>query len=227
MIKHILWDIDGTLLNFSLAEAKAMRACFKEFGLGELSDERLSIYKEINNKYWKALEKGELTRIEVLEGRFEEFFKMFDYDQSVVPDFNISFQKNLGKTYVFNKNAHDTITALSKKYKQYAATNGSIIAQEGKLKGTGLDKILKDVFISELIGYEKPSVEFFSYVFKKIGSANKDEYVIIGDSLSSDIKGGNQAGIKTIWFNPDGLVNEDKIDVDYEIENLLEVLDIL
>lgn len=227
MIKYILWDIDGTLLNFSMAESNAMRACFAEYNLGELSDDRLEVYKNINDKYWKRLERGEISRIEVLEGRFKEFFSQYGYNTDVVSDFNISYQENLGKTYVFNDNAYETVMKLNGKYNQYAATNGSIIAQKGKLKGAGLDGVLKDVFISELIGYEKPSEKFFSYIFDSIGSFKREEYVIIGDSLTSDIAGGNRAGIKTIWFNPDSLSNPNNIGYDYEIKNLSEVLNIL
>ena len=227
MIKYILWDIDGTLLNFSMAESNAMRACFAEYNFGDLSDDRLKVYKSINDKYWKRLERGEISRIEVLEGRFKEFFSQYGYNTDVVSDFNISYQENLGKTYVFNDNAYETVMKLDGKYNQYAATNGSIIAQKGKLKGAGLDGVFKDVFISELIGYEKPSEKFFSYIFDSIGSYKREEYVIIGDSLTSDITGGNRAGIKTIWFNPDGLSNPNNVCYDYEIKNLSEVLNIL
>ncbi len=227
MIKYVLWDVDGTLLNFHLAEENAIRACFDEYGLGDLSDDRLAVYRKINNKYWKALERGEITRLEVLEGRFREFFQKFGYDTDIVSDFNISFQENLGKTYVFNDKAYETVNKLGDRYKQYAATNGFAIAQEGKLKGAGLDTIFEDVFISEKIGFEKPSKEFFDYIFDTIGSREKSQYVIIGDSLTSDIRGGNNAGIKTIWFNPDRLEKDKDIDFDYEVINLEEVLDIL
>lgn len=227
MIKYVLWDIDGTLLNFHIAEENAIRSCFEEYKLGEISDKMLEVYRSINNKYWKALEKGKVTRIEVLEGRFEDFFKKYSIDTSIVKDFNISFQKNLAKTYVFNDNAYETVKKLNGKYKQYAASNGSAIAQRGKLKRAGLDGIFKDVFISEQIGFEKPNPEFFNYVFDKIGSHDKSEYVIIGDSLTSDILGGNLSAIKTIWFNPDCLESEPKIHFDYEINNLKEVLEIL
>lgn len=222
-----MWDVDGTLLNFHLAEENAIRACFDEYGLGELSDDRLAVYRKINNKYWKALERGEITRLEVLEGRFREFFEKYGYDTEIVSDFNISFQESLGKTYVFNDKAYETVNKLGDRYKQYAATNGSAIAQEGKLKGAGLDTIFEDVFISEKIGFEKPSKEFFDYIFDTIGSREKSQYVIIGDSLTSDIRGGNNAGIKTIWFNPDRLEQDKDIDFDYEVINLEEVLDIL
>lgn len=227
MIKYVLWDVDGTLLNFHLAEENAIRACFDEYGLGDLSEEGLNDYRKINNKYWKALEKGKIRRIEVLEGRFREFFQKYGYDTSIVSDFNISFQENLGKTYVFNNKAYETVNKLGEKYKQYAATNGSSIAQEGKLKGAGLESIFEDVFISERIGYEKPSKKFFDYIFNTIGSRDTSEYLIIGDSLTSDIRGGRNAGIKTVWFNPDKEEKDKDIDFDYEVNNLEEVLDIL
>lgn len=222
-----MWDVDGTLLNFHLAEENAIRACFDEYGLGDLSEDRLKDYRKINNKYWKALERGEIRRIEVLEGRFREFFQKYGYDTSIASDFNISFQENLGKTYVFNNKAYETVNKLGEKYKQYAATNGSAIAQEGKLKGAGLESIFEDVFISEKIGFEKPSKEFFNYIFNTIGSKDKSEYVIIGDSLTSDIRGGINAGIKTVRFNPDKHKRDKDIDFDYEVNSLEEVLDIL
>lgn len=227
MIKYVLWDIDGTLLNFHIAEENAIKACFLEYGLGNITSEMLKDYRAINNKYWKALERGEVSRKDVLEGRFKDFFNKYNIDTKLAKDFNISYQKNLGKTYVFNDNAYETVMSLNGKYYQYAASNGSLIAQRGKLEGAGLDKIFKGVFISEQIGFEKPSTEFFDHVFEKIGSNNKSEYVIIGDSLTSDILGGNLSGIKTIWFNPDCLEANKDIHFDYEIKNLKEVLEIL
>ncbi|MDO5026351.1 MAG: YjjG family noncanonical pyrimidine nucleotidase [Tissierellia bacterium] len=227
MIKYVLWDVDATLLNFSLAESAAMRSCFNLYGFENLTDDKLMDYKKINQSYWKRLERGEITRKDVLEGRFYEFFKKYSYDVDKVADFNLSFQKALGQTYVFNDRAKETIDRLSSFYDQYAVTNGSVTAQEGKLKGSGLDKQLKDVFISEKIGYEKPAKEFFDYVFKSIGSYDKSKYIIIGDSLTSDIKGGNIAGIKTVWFNPSLKINETTINPDFEIDRLDQVIEIL
>lgn len=226
-IKVLLWDIDGTLLNFGAAEKVAIRTCFEIFKLGECTDEMLQIYSEINRKYWKRLERGEITKKEVLEGRFFEFFDMYGLDTSVVADFNAQYQLSLGDTAVFYPNGQEVVQACKGKIPQYAVTNGTKVAQDRKLKNSGLINLLDGVFISEEIGIEKPGVGFFDKVFEKIGEYEKDEVMIIGDSLTSDIQGGNNAGIATCWFNPGGKKEETDLRIDYEIHDLIQVLDIL
>lgn len=226
-IKVILWDVDGTLLNFEEAEKAAIRTCFKIFELGECSDEMLKDYSEINKGYWKRLERGEITKKEVLEGRFREFFAKYDLDCSVVENFNAQYQISLGDTTVFYENGLETVQACKGKIPQYAVTNGTKVAQDRKLTNSGLINILDGVFISEEVGIEKPGVEFFEKVFEKIGEFDKSEIMIIGDSLTSDIQGGNNAGIVTCWFNPNGKKEETALRIDYEINNLIQVLDIV
>ena len=165
MIKVILWDIDGTLLSFKLAERAAIRACFAKFGLGEITDEMLAEYSAINARYWKRLELGELTKPQVLRGRFEEFFKAYGLDTGCVDAFNAEYQVRLGETVVFNDNAKELVERLRGKVKQYAVTNGTLVAQRGKLKNSGLDRLLDDVFISDVVGVEKPGKAFFDAVF--------------------------------------------------------------
>ena len=229
MIKYLLWDIDNTLLSFDLAERASMTKGFEKFGL-EIGDAKaLEVYKNINDKYWKMLEKGEMTREEILTGRFEEFFDLYDiaYDESLVNDFNLFYQEELGKQVFFNDYAEEVLHKLGKDYKQYAVTNGSKVAQSGKLKNSGLDKVFDGVFISEDVGYDKPSLEYFDLVFESIGSNNKEEYILIGDSLTSDMLGSNNAGIRNIWYNPKDLDNKANVKVDYTIKNLKEVIEIL
>lgn len=222
-MKKILWDIDGTLLNFDFAETAAINKCFEIFDLEKPSDDMLRTYKKINNMYWERLERNEITRDEVLLGRFQEFFTRYGIDTKIVDDFNYNYQIELGNTYVFNPYGKESVEKLSKKYDQYAVTNGSLTAQKGKLDGSNLNKIFKDSFISELIGFEKPDKRFFDYVFDKIGSDKRDDYVIIGDSLTSDMLGGKNAKIKTIWFNPNKKENHLDLAIDYEISSLKDV----
>ena len=226
-IKYILWDIDGTLVNFDLAEKSALRATFEKYNIGECTDDKIKVYKEINEKYWKKLEKGEISKKEVLEGRFEEFFSLYNIDKYIVPEFNIDYLKAIGDYAYFNTNAEKVVNDLKGKYKQYAATNGAVIAQNKKLSKLGLDKILDGIFISEQIGYNKPSKDFFEAIFENVGSNNPDEYIIIGDSLTSDMLGGKNAGIKTCWYNPNYNKNNIEIKLDYEIHDLEEILNII
>ena len=176
MIKYILWDIDNTLLNFDLAEKAAMKNGFKKFAIDIGDENALGTYNSINDKYWKRLEKGEITRHETLHGRFREFFDLYEvnYDEKLIEKFNLFFQEELGRQVFFNDGAKETLEILNKDYNQYAVTNGSKIAQKAKLSNSGLDKIFIDAFISEDLKVDKPSKEFFDKVFNKIGSTNKD-----------------------------------------------------
>lgn len=229
MIKYILWDIDNTILDFKSAETAAMNLGFDKYGITIKDPEALGHYNMINDKLWKKLELGELSRDEVLKGRFAEFFDLYKikYDQDLITNFNIDFQKELGNQIFFNPGAKDALRSLSKDFKLVAVTNGTKLAQTGKLKNSGLDKVFDKVFISEDVGVDKPYKEFFDKVFEEIGSKNPDEYIIIGDSLTSDIKGGNNANIKTIWYNPDAKDNYLDVQVDFDIRHLSEVVDII
>ena len=225
-IKVILWDVDGTLLNFEAAERVAIRSCFAQFNLGECTDAMLEEYSAINRKYWERLERGEITKPEVLTGRFYEFFGNYGLDTSVVPAFNAQYQLSLGDTVCFHDNAPEVIRALSAKVKQYVVTNGTRIAQERKLKNSGLGEKMAGIFISELVGAEKPSVTFFDAVWAEIGRYNSDEVMIVGDSLTSDMRGGNNAGIICCWYNPGSKPVPQDLRIDYNITSLEQVLDI-
>lgn len=227
MIKTLLWDVDGTLLDFSKSEEYGIRKCFELFSLGECTDEMLSRYSLINKKYWEMLERNELTKPEVLRGRFEEFFKSEGIDFDKIDEFNLEYQYRLGDKIFFCDNGLETVQSLKGKVKQYAVTNGTYVAQSRKLKESGLDKIFDGVFISDKVGYEKPSIEFFDAVQSEIGEFKSDEVMIIGDSLTSDIKGGNNAGILCCWYNPKNGKNKNNLKVDYEIKDISEILDIV
>ncbi|WP_075680146.1 YjjG family noncanonical pyrimidine nucleotidase [Roseburia sp. 831b] len=227
MIKTILWDVDATLLNFELAEKAAMERCFSMFEMGECTQEMLSRYSKINRSYWQRLERGELTKPEVLVGRFEEFFGKEGIPVEKAAAFNEEYQVRLGDTVFFHDNAYELIKELQGKVKQAIVTNGTVVAQERKLEKSGLNKLITDIFISDQIGAEKPSPKFFEKVWEELGPYKKEEVMIVGDSLTSDMQGGNNAGIRCCWYNPKGLKNESSVHVDYEITNLWQVKDIL
>ena len=227
MIKTLLWDVDGTLLDFGKSEVYGIRKCFQKFGLGECTDQMLERYSKINRKYWQKLELGEITKQQVLTERFVEFFESENINFDHIDEFNDEYQIRLGDKAFFCDNAFETINALKGKYKQYAVTNGTYIAQQRKLTQSGLINIFDDVFISDKIGFEKPNIEFFNAVQEKIGNFNRDEVMIIGDSLSSDMQGGNNTNILCCWYNPHNSENKNNIKIDFEIKNISEILDIL
>lgn len=227
MIKIILWDIDATLLDFLKSERMALKKAFAHFGLGECPDSKVAEYSAINQSYWNRLETGELTKEQVLVGRFEEFLSVNDYNDVDAEKFCEYFEASLPDCVEFMGNAESVIKTLSKTYKQYAVTNGAKAVQEKKLAVSGIEKILNGVFISDDVGFAKPSKEFFDVVLKNISSVNTDEIMIVGDSLTSDIKGGNNMGFKTCWFNPHHLPLKDGFKVDYQLDNLDNIFDVL
>ena len=227
MIRVILWDVDGTLLDFHKAEAAAIHSLFQKFGLGTCTDAMLADYSAINAGFWRRLETGELTKPQVLNGRFQVFFQKYGLDISCAEAFNADYQLALGDTICFCPNALETLNALKGQTLQCAVTNGTAVAQKKKLAVSGLAQIFDYVFISDEIGIEKPNVGFFEAVWDNIGIFSPDEVLIVGDSLTSDIRGGNNAGIQTCWYNPKGLPAPDDLRIDYNIRDLAEVLQIL
>ena len=227
MITTLLWDIDGTILDFLAAEKAAIRCLFRELALGECNDEMIARYSAINKKYWRMLEEGRMTKPEILVGRFHEFFA----GEGIVTDadyFNRTYQVRLGDTVVFIDRADELLRELKAAgLRQYAVTNGTRVAQHKKLTNANLWEVFDGVFISDEIGAEKPSCEFFDHVFSAIGEVNKEETLIIGDSLSSDIRGGMAAGIHTCWYAPNGVDLPGDVRVDAKITNLWEVKGLL
>lgn len=227
MIKVILWDIDATLLDFQAAERNAIRHCFEKYGLGVCNDEMLRRYSKINRRYWEMLENGEMSKADILVNRFREFFEKEGIETDCAAEFNDTYQMALGDTICFRDNGYELVKKLKGAYRQFIVTNGTVVAQERKLKISGLGELVEDAFISDLLGAEKPSIEFFNKVFEKIGHYGKDEVIIVGDSLTSDMQGGNHAGILCCWYNPDGAENTRGVKIDYEITNLWQIEEIL
>ena len=227
MIKVILWDIDGTVLNFLRAEYEALRTCFSVFGLGVCTDEMIGRYSAINRTYWERLERGEITKAEVLVNRFVEFFEKEGIQTDCAPAFNKEYQTRLGDTICFCDDSYELIRSLKNQVRQYAVTNGTKVAQNKKLSRSGLDQLFDAIFISEEVGTEKPGIAFFEHVWEKIGTYASDEVMIVGDSLTSDMQGGNNAGILCCWYNPLKLQNDKTLVIDYEIDNLQQIPEIL
>ena len=227
MIEIILWDVDGTLLDFDAAEKAAIRAMFSEFGLGECTDAMLARYSEINTGFWKRLEKNELSREQVLLGRFEQFFGEYGIDTGIAPSFNERYQLSLGDTIVYRDDSLNIVRALRGKVKQYTVSNGTVAAQTKKLDKSKLGDLMDGIFLSEKLGVEKPNTAFFEKVFSEIRPANLSKVMIIGDSLTSDIQGGMNAGIKTCWYNPKKAPQPDHYRIDFVISDLHEIAALL
>ncbi len=225
--KYLLWDIDDTLIDFKSSEKTALKVCFKQFGV-DLTDEDIKIYSEINHNYWELLAQEKIEKSTMLIRRFEDFIQQLSLNKIDCEAMNNLYQVALGDYAIMIEDAHEVCSQFRKTKKQYAVTNGTAVAQNKKLHKTGLVELFDGIFISDEVGYEKPDVRFFQYAFNKIAGFKHEEAIIIGDSLSSDMVGANNAGIDCCWFNPKGNINENTyIQIDYEIKELKEIFEIV
>lgn len=227
MFKVILWDVDRTLLDFDLCERNSLKANFKRYNLGECTDDICSLYSDINVRHWKMLERGEITKQQVMTMRFDELFRVLGIEGVNSTEFSADYEYGIGDTTAFVENAPEIIASLVGKYKQYAVTNGALDVQQRRLRDSGLDKLFDGVFISDDVGFDKPSREYFDCVLSKIIPCDKSEIIIVGDSLTSDMLGGNNAGIPTCWYNPSMAEKPDALRIDYQISALSEIYKIL
>ena len=168
MIRVLLWDIDNTLLDFPAAERLALQAAFRDFALGPCPEDRVARYAALNAGYWRQLERGEITKAELLTQRFQVFFQQEGLPCPDPAAFNRTYQDYLGETVVFLDHSDQLLRDLHSQVKQYAVTNGSQRVQEKKLARSGLGAWLDGVFISETLGAEKPSLDFFQPVLQAI-----------------------------------------------------------
>lgn len=225
MIKAILIDVDNTLLDFNKCAKESMKMAFEDFGL-TFQEEMFERFTEINNYLWKELENEIITKEDLLDVRWNMIFKQcgIEYDGR---KFEKRFEELLAESHQPVEGALEMLQYLSSKYDVYVATNGFTNAQINRIALAGMKVHVHEIFVSESIGYSKPNEEFFEYCFSKIGNVEKDEVIIIGDSLTADIIGGINYGIHTCWYNHTGEKQPSEINMDYKIEHLNGIIDIL
>ena len=224
MIDTILFDLDDTLLDFTGNEHVAISDTLLRFGISD-TRENIERYIDINRACWQRLERGEWTREEVLVGRFRELYGVFGIDADPV-ETQRYYENRLSMEGSYIDGAVELLSALHGKYRLYAVTNGTAKVQSGRIAITGVDKYLDGIFISEHIGHDKPQTEYFDAVFNVIGG-KRENAIIVGDSLTSDIRGGINAGIRTVYYNPKKLLNKMGILPDHEIGALDELVCLL
>ena len=225
MIRSVFIDLDDTIFDFHKAEAIALSEMLSQFGVS-VTPAISSRYSVINKSQWELLEKKEKTREEVLIDRFTIFFSEIGLNIDGKKAREI-YEYRLGSGHFFIDGAEDMLEALFGKFDLYLASNGTESVQTRRIKSSGIAKYFNEMFISQSVGFDKPSREYFDACFERIPNFSKDCAIIIGDSLTSDILGGKNAGIKTCLFNPKGKENTSGIIPDYEIRSLDEILPLL
>lgn len=223
--KYLLFDVDGTLLDFNKAEEQALINTFQKYNI-VLTEQMNQRYEQINKQLWEDFENGLIDKKTIVYTRFVQLFQEFGIDEDGIA-FEDDYQDALGEGYFLLPHAKDILEKLYQKYPLYVVTNGVSKTQYSRLKGTRIDQYFQDIFVSEDSGYQKPTREYFDYCFKKMKNIDLDQTLIIGDSLSSDIQGGINVGIDTCWYNPHCIEELQDMNITYIIHDLRELLDLL
>jgi 2-haloacid dehalogenase len=222
--KWLLFDMDDTLFDYDRAEESALRATFEQVGLA-FDEDILRVYRGINDQLWLDLEQGRVDAVRLKVLRFERLFAALEVDHDP-PAFSARYLGNLGDCVFLIDGAEDIVRTLEGRFNLGVITNGLTDVQRPRLAKSGFDGYVSAVIISEEVGAAKPDAAIFDVAFEHMGHPAKDEVLIVGDSLSSDIVGGLTYGIDTCWFNPAGEPNGHPAST-FEIQRLSDLLPIL
>lgn len=224
--KNIFLDFDDTIVDFFDAEEKAFYNMAHQYHHFP-SEKDFLHFRKVNQAHWEAFQQNKLTKEQVLSHRFINYFKDYQIEVNGKEADEI-FRDELAKAPLkFFDHTIQTIEQLQHNHCLYIVTNGVTITQQRRIAQTNFNEIFDGIFISEQTGYQKPMPQFFDYIFEKIGENEREQSIIVGDSLTSDIMGGLNANIATCWFNKRNKINQTDIQPHYEISDLSELIDIV
>ena len=217
----IFFDLDDTILDFHWAERRALTRTFREAGL-EPGEELLDRYSDINRSQWELLERGILSRDQVLVRRFALLFAERGIEADPA-EIGRRYEELLGDGHRFLPGAEELLKALQGRARLFLASNGCAAVQRSRIVSAGIAPFFEDLFISELVGADKPSEDYFSRCFARIPDFEAKRSLMVGDSLTSDVLGGLRAGMHTCWLNPGGRPGRADIVPEYEIRELSQL----
>ncbi|MBQ7653043.1 MAG: YjjG family noncanonical pyrimidine nucleotidase [Clostridia bacterium] len=223
MKRFLLIDLDDTILDFSKSENTAVKLALNELGLYS-NDEVASWYKRFNIEVWKDFEKGLITRENLGKLRFVRLLEKMGEDISLGDKLNNTYCSLLAYQHFMIDGAREFLVKIAAYYRIIGVSNGTSKVQWQRIKDSGLNELTESIFVSEDIGIQKPKKEYFEYVAAHVDGFEKEQAVIVGDSLTSDISGGKNYGITTVWYNPE---NESSNLPDYVVKNFDELYDLL
>ncbi len=218
----ILFDLDNTLLSFTKSSYKAFEGLIHELTIDVPASELYPVYYEINHKLWADREGGLIGHEELKLKRWTLFFDMIKYKFPSDKANSIYFEL-LTHSVDFVDGAEQLLELLFGRYKMMIVTNGLSEVQNPRLESAGMNKYFEFIVISDEIGFPKPQIEFFEKCHEMMAYPEKESILVIGDTLSSDIKGANDFGYKSCWFNHDDINNETSIIPDLEVKKLTEL----
>jgi len=216
---HLLFDLDNTLMDFTASSVPAFKDTLAHFEIQEEQD-FYPIYRKINKQVWEELEKGEITAVSLREKRFRLFFEYIGRTELDPLEANRRYLQGIVDHPKYLDGALEFIKELSKSYTMCIVTNGLKEVQRARLETENLKDYFRSIIVSDEVGVAKPQKEYFDLVFETIPEAQKSQTMIIGDSLGSDILGGNNYGLDTCWMNYYKVVNHNKIKPTYTITHL-------
>ncbi len=228
-MKHyttLLMDADETLLDFCRSEGFALNDTLSRYGIA-MTDAIQETYHEINRLLWQQLERGEIVRERLKVQRFEELFATIGANDIDAAVFNAQYMQTLGTRGFVLDGAVELVRDLSKTYRLCIITNGTASVQHTRLADSGLLPYIHRVFISQEIGADKPSPAFFEAVLSALDHPDRSELLVIGDSLTSDIRGGILSGIDTCWYAPSGQQAPPEIQPTYTVRSFEALRDLL
>lgn len=221
----LLFDADDTLFDFQKSEKIALEETLAVYGLGN-NKEATNLYHAINKQLWMDFEEGKVSKAVLKVKRFTDLFKQLGM-QADGTECSELYVENLSKGNYLLPDALELCQELSRECRLYLVTNGIAKVQHARFDASEVKPYFSDIFVSEESGYQKPQVEYFDYVFDRIPDFHKEQALLIGDSLSSDMQGGLNAGVDTCWFNPNHCENSKQIPCTYEIDDLKQIFDIV
>ncbi len=221
----IFMDADNTIFDFPVCEYNALKNTVEKYGL-DFNDYVYKSFSAINDRLWKEFELNKTTRSELKIQRFRELIEKCFHGFGNVSELAGEYVVQLSKQGVLIDGAYEALKELSKVFDIYIITNGLKLVQRGRFARTNITSFIKKIYISEEIGYQKPMKEFFDYVLSDIKEKDTDKILVVGDSLTSDMQGGKNAGLTTCLYDPQNNTEmPDKL-CDYRINSLFEIKDI-
>ena len=222
---YLLFDADNTLFDFDAANRNAFHAVCRQCDIPD-TDETFALYERCNNAMWAAFDRGECTKDFLVVERFRRFLETMALDRDPALCNRIHLTA-LGESTLLLSHAEEACRTLSRTHRLYIVTNAVASVQRSRLQGSVFAALITDAFISEDAGASKPDPAYYAYVRSRIPGLTPENGLVIGDSLSTDIQGANNAGLPCCWYNPAGKARPEDLRIDYEIRDLRELLDIV
>lgn len=223
--QNLLFDVDDTLLDFQAAENQALKGLFAEIKY-PLTDDMVTYFRTLNEHMWQRFELGQLDRQTLVNTRFTKLFAHFNEAVDGIKYEKI-YREFLNQGHQLEPHAVELLNSLKDQFNLFVVSNGIGSVQQHRLNDSGLTTYFEHIFVSEEVGYQKPRIEFFDFIAQHISGFTPKNSLIIGDSLTSDIQGGANAGIDSVWFNPALQPNHSSVSPTYQIDDLLDLKEIV